>query len=208
VTTGDGAAHLDSMFTSSELTEYGTVRLRLRKTRMKFTSFEVAGKTVRLGEWTYFDTTVLSQSERREFVVIATRDWYEFEAHIDPDAWEGAGWVPLSAWRREELRIGAAGAAIGELAGGSIGEAQPAEAPTVAGDHRAAVVAEMRHLIADMDKEPSAGDFAWRLKRNGLLIPDIIEALRELGFNNVDAGNIHDHLKYGKRLEAKRQKPS
>jgi hypothetical protein len=93
------------MFTSSELTEYGTVRIRLRNTRWKFSSFNVAGKTVKLGEWTYYDSVTLSQSARRELVQIATREWFEVEAHEWPDARDEAdGWVPLSAWRREEQR--------------------------------------------------------------------------------------------------------
>ncbi len=199
----------DSMFTSSELTKYGTIRLRLRKTRLKFTSFNVAGKDVKLAEWTYYDTVTLSQAARRDLVVIATRDWYEFEAHDWPDAREGDGWVPMSGWRREELRQAQAVAeasVVLRAASVGAGEPEPTPAPTVAGD-----VASMNGVLASAGTKPVNGEVATHLLKHLERAPKhavaVVDGLVALGWAGLRLREPHKfkHLEEHNKNGAQRK---
>lgn len=95
---------MDTMLTVDELETYGALRIRLRKPRLQLTSFPFARQTVRLAEWTYYYPGALPDNELADLVRMATRDWYELDGHLNVD-YEGSDeWVPLSLWRRTELR--------------------------------------------------------------------------------------------------------
>jgi len=90
-------------------------------------------------------------------------------------------WMRLSTWR--------------PTSGGA------SEVRSAALDSRGQVLNVMRVVIASADKEPSRGAAAWHLQRQGFVKGEIVRAMHELGWDDVNLRNLSSHLKYGKKLE-------